>query len=190
MTALRGARLPGRTQWLQPAGAGGAAGSPTTPVHLPVLLDGAHNPAGIEALCTHLLHTVQNGHGPRARVFFSVMRDKEYLSVYRALRAVTEDIVFLDMSSLFPRALAYEDLYAELSQAMEGSGEGPPLKFPLREASLAWDSIEPLLRSGSGADYAVFCGSLFLLGEVIPLLLPHYQGLEDFAELVGEREEI
>ena len=37
------------------------------------------------------------------------------------------------------------------------------------------------------ADYAVFCGSLFLLGEVIPLLLPHYNGLEEFEELVGEK---
>jgi dihydrofolate synthase/folylpolyglutamate synthase len=165
LAALRGARLPGRTQWLRPLPGSG---------RVPVLLDGAHNPAGVDALCAAL-----SRQGGRARVFFSVMRDKEYLAVYGALRAVTEDVVFLDMSALFPRALPF----AELKGALEDARESPPRNIPL-----GWDAIEPLLRAGTNADHAVFCGSLFLLGEVIPLLLPYYQGLEEFEDLVGEKE--
>jgi dihydrofolate synthase/folylpolyglutamate synthase len=138
------------------------------------MLDGAHNPAGVDALCA-----VLKTEGGRARVFFSVMRDKEYRAVYRALRAAASDVVFLDMSALFPRALSF----AELKGALEDARESPPRNVPL-----AWDGIEPLLREGTGADRAVFCGSLFLLGEVIPLLLPHYEGLEEFEELAGEKE--
>lgn len=177
LAALRGARLPGRTQRITPRAAGaGAAGGPARPARLPVMLDGAHNPAGVDALCAAL-----KAEGGRARVFFSVMRDKEYVAVYRALRAAAEDVVFLDMSGLFPRALAF----AELKGALEEARESPPRNVPL-----AWDGIEPLLREGTGADRAVFCGSLFLLGEVIPLLLPHYQGLEEFQELAKEKAQI
>jgi dihydrofolate synthase/folylpolyglutamate synthase len=172
LAALRGARLPGRTQRIMPRT--GAAEGSTRPARVPVMLDGAHNPAGVDALCA-----VLKAEGGRARVFFSVMRDKEYLAVYRALRAAANDVVFLDMSALFPRALSF----AELKGALEDARESPPRNVPL-----AWDGIEPLLREGTGADRAVFCGSLFLLGEVIPLLLPHYEGLEEFEELAGERE--
>jgi hypothetical protein len=56
----------------------------------------------------------------------------------------------------------------------------------LREASMDWPSLDPLLRPGSGAGYGVVCGSLYLLGEIIPLLLPHYRGLEEFAKLLEE----
>ena len=176
---MRSARLPGRTQWIDPKP---AAATPSLK-HVPVLLDGAHNPAGVEALCTHLLESkMKEKKGARARVFFSVMRDKEYLSVYRALRTVTDDVVFLDMSALFPRALPFSELRDELNIQY---GE----EAPVRAVPLTWEGIEPLLQSGadSAADYAVFCGSLFLLGEVIPLLLPHYNGLEEFEELVGEK---
>jgi dihydrofolate synthase/folylpolyglutamate synthase len=171
MAALRGARLPGRTQWIR------------SESHLPVLLDGAHNPAGIAALCDHLLKAKP---GARGRFFFSVMRDKEYLPLYRSLRTVSNDLVYLDLSAVFPRALPAAELRAAVAAA-EGAGAAAEL----REEALTWEVLEPLLlRSGEAgeADYAVFCGSLFLLGEIIPLLLPHYQGLEEFEALVGERE--
>ena len=152
---------------------------------MPVLLDGAHNPAGVDALRTYLTGSTTPG---RARVFFSVMRDKDFLEVYRALRAITDDIVFIDMSALFPRALPAAEFRAALSAA---SDVPTPDGGRLREASLTFEGLEPLLRRVSGAensvDYAVFCGSLFLLGEVIPLLLSHYQGLEEFEELVAEK---
>ena len=44
----------------------------------------------------------------------------------------------------------------------------------------------PLLEADSGADGAVFCGSLYLLGAVIPLLAERYEGLDEFAALKRE----
>jgi dihydrofolate synthase/folylpolyglutamate synthase len=159
-SALREARLPGRAQWVEAEG------------KLPLLLDGAHNPAGMEALCRHL-RALRLG---RPRFLFAAMRDKDVASLYRMLRTVTEDVVYLDLGSAFPRALQARELQARLD---------PDERAGLREAAVAWKDLEPLLRPG-GADYAVLCGSLYLLGAVIPLLLPHYRGLEEFGKLLDE----
>ncbi len=99
------------------------------------------------------------------------MRDKDFVALYRQLHSLTDDIVYLDLSPNFSRALQYTELWEALTaEAQKG----------LREADISWNSLQPLLRPDSGADYAVFCGSLYLLGEVIPVLLPHYRGLEEF----------
>jgi dihydrofolate synthase/folylpolyglutamate synthase len=158
---LRAAKLPGRTQWIEGPG------------RLPLVLDGAHNPTGVGALCAHLR---KSGPG-RPRIFFAMMRDKDFLSVYRCLRELSSDIVHLDLTRSFSRALAAADLREALS---------PEERDGLREASMDWPSLDPLLRPGSGAGYGVVCGSLYLLGEIIPLLLPHYRGLEEFAKLLEE----
>jgi dihydrofolate synthase/folylpolyglutamate synthase len=171
LPALRAARVPGRTQWLAPKRESSGL--------MPVLLDGAHNPAGVEALRAALAR--RPGPGSRARVFFAVMRDKEFLAVHRTLRALTGDLVYVDLAAVFPRALTAAELAEELRAETAGEGSG------IREAPLSWEGLAPLLRAGSGADYAVFCGSLFLLGEAIPLLMEPYAGLEEFEELAREK---
>ncbi len=163
LSALRTARMPGRTQWL--AGEG----------RLPVLLDGAHNSGGMDSLCGYLAGL---GRG-RPRFFFAAMRDKEVAALYRRLRAVSHDIVYLELGDAFPRALRADELRAQLK---------PEELHGLRVAPVAWEALAPLLRPGEGADFAVVCGSLYLLGEVIPKLLPHYRGLEEFAQLLAEEE--
>lgn len=162
LPVLRKTKFPGRTQWLQGDGV------------IPALLDGAHNPDGVKALCAYL----RKGNFGRPRFFFSSMGDKDFLSLYTQLRELSDDLVFLDLSQIFPRALTVENLRAALPPE-EGKG--------LRVAVPSWNSLEPLLRE-SGADYAVFCGSLYLLGEIIPTLLPHYRGLEEFKALLEEEK--
>jgi dihydrofolate synthase/folylpolyglutamate synthase len=175
LPALRAARLPGRLQRL------------VSPDHIPVLLDAAHNPAGAAALAEALAGSlakdgavarpIKNQAAPRRRVFFSAMRDKDVRAVARALAGVSSELVFVDLSSRFERALPGEEARALL----------PPSDFPrLRIVAPEIGAIEPLLRPGTGADEAVFCGSLFLLGEVIPMLANHYAGLEEFVKMRQE----
>ncbi|HAO98791.1 MAG TPA: hypothetical protein DCQ83_01965 [Fibrobacteres bacterium] len=161
LPALKAAHIAGRTQWIHSDG------------FLPVLLDGAHNAASVEALCRHLRGNVKG----KPRFFFAVMRDKDFVSLYRQLRAVSDDIVYLDLSKIFSRALTADELRSALVSE-ESAG--------LREATITWEELEPLLRSGTGVDYAVFCGSLYLLGEIIPKLLPRYRGLEEFGKMQKE----
>jgi hypothetical protein len=52
------------------------------------------------------------------------------------------------------------------------------------DPSLEEAALDALLRPGSGVDYAVFCGSLYMLGEVIPLLARRYAGLEELGRLM------
>ena len=159
LPGLRNARMPGRTQWLEGDG------------FLPVLLDGAHNPAGVEALAGHL----RKLHKGKPRIFFSVMRDKDFAALYRQLHSLSDDIVYLDLSRNFSRALTFTELCAGLN---------PEEQKGLREAVISRDSLEPLLRPENGADYAVFCGSLYLLVEIIPVLLSYYRGLEEFESML------
>jgi dihydrofolate synthase/folylpolyglutamate synthase len=160
--ALRAARMPGRMQRL------------ASPTLVPVLLDGAHNPAAAEALCDHLR---RHRPGACARIFFSVMRDKDYTGIHALLRSLSSDLVFVDLSQLYPRALSAAELRGALPPAEAAQ---------LRVIAPIWDELAPLLSPESGADSAVFCGSLYLLGAVIPLLAPHYPGLEEFEKLRGE----
>lgn len=162
MPALREARMPGRMQWLH------------APGRIPVLLDGAHNPAGMAALCGHLARIRP---GIPARVFFSVMHDKNYAEMYGRLRGISRDIVFIDLTHAFPRALPEADLRAGLE---------PADRAILRTVPLEREAIDTLLRTDTGAGYAVFCGSLYLLGEAIPLLAGRYGGLEELVRLQRE----
>jgi dihydrofolate synthase/folylpolyglutamate synthase len=177
LPALRSeaARMPGRMQRI----------TPRDPHHLPVLLDGAHNPAAAGALKEHLsasipLDSQAPPSGKRFRIFFSSMRDKDYLEVCGILRSLSEDLVFVDLSGSNPRALSGAELQAVL----------PDAGFAVRTCTPTWKDLEPLLRtkgeSGLYPEIAVFCGSLFLLGAVIPLLIPFYKGLEAFEGLLGE----
>ena len=162
--ALRDARVPGRMQRLAPARSG----------VVPVLLDGAHNPAGLEALRGHLAGEASGG---RARIFFSAMKDKDLDAMCGTLSSISEDLVFVDLSSLFPRALSAAELRA---------GPAARRMRNLRVIAPERAAIAPLLRDDSGADAAVFCGSLYLLGAAIPLLAPDYRGLEEFERLRRE----
>lgn len=206
MPALRAARMPGRMQRLAPR-------APAT--HAPVLLDGAHNPAAAEALRGELARGPVGAPGARRRVFFSMMGDKDHAAMLSFLKSLSRDLVFIDLSSVNPRALASGDLVrlmpeAAVIPARAASAWGAPDPHQIRPVTLpasgredvpdalapltlrlvppVKEAVEPLLRREDGIDEGVFCGSLYLLGEVIPLLASWYEGLEEFERLRAEDE--
>jgi folylpolyglutamate synthase/dihydropteroate synthase len=105
------------------------------------------------------------------------MHDKDWTGMHALLRSLSEDRVFVDLSPQYPRALPVAELRATLS---------PELAAALRVVPPTRAAVEPLLRPDSGADCAVFCGSLYLLGTVIPVLAEDYGGLEEFVRLREE----
>ncbi len=160
------ARLPGRTQLLQ------------APGRISILLDGAHNPGGMEVLKNYLDQGFQ---GKKIHAVFSIMRDKNYKEVLDQVLSFADKIYFYPLEEKFPRALSYSDLIAGLtSKAKDRIQELSPSSF---NEKLSSDNFSSDL-SSKPADLIVICGSLYLLGEVIPRLLPFYPDLEPFRDLV------
>ncbi len=170
--ALEASRVPGRTQLL------------TEPGMLPLLLDGAHNPGGIAALAAHVRREFP---GLRILALFSMMRDKDYASVYRSIRGFAAEVYFLPLDGKFPRALAYPELREALAPEERVGLRAFPLEPAALESLLAvsGNPAEAGATAG-GFDLVVACGSLYLLGEVIPMLLPRYSGLAWFRQFLGE----
>lgn len=159
--ALRAALMPGRLQAL----------APRAPGWLPVLLDGAHNPAGMEALCAHLAAAAPGD----SRVLFACMADKDVPALLEPLRALPGDRVFIDLTAIHARALPPDAFRALLS-----ADEATRWRFTRPDA----DGLRPFLATEAGGPArAVVCGSLYLLGAVIPALLQDYAGLEAFSGL-------
>jgi dihydrofolate synthase/folylpolyglutamate synthase len=139
--ALSRARWPGRLEWVD--------GDP------PLLLDGAHNPAGARTLAAYLA-----GRGPYV-LLFAAMNDKDVAGLARPL---------------FPRAAAVVLTRPRLPRALH------PAEIATRVGSLGADAhLRPAVvhglalarrlarRAGRGTPVVV-AGTLFLVGEVKGLL--------------------
>jgi len=126
--AISGAHWPGRLEWID--------GDP------PLLLDGAHNPAGARALSAHL-----RGRGPYV-LLFAVMNDKDGAGIARPL---------------FPRAVEPAELARRL-------GPLAARAHPERIVYRALARARRLARAEGPGVPVVVAGSLFLVGEVKGLL--------------------
>jgi dihydrofolate synthase / folylpolyglutamate synthase len=170
---LQNAKLPGRTQLLEETG------------RLPVLLDGAHNPSGMETLKNFLEQEYPNH---RIVAIFSIMQDKDFTSVFRTVLGFASEVLFVSLEKKFPRALPYNELLKALTPKEQARVR--PIKLePQAIADLVenrQDALKTLDAKDDLPTLIVVCGSLYLLGEVIPLLLPHYQQLEPFRVFVDE----
>lgn len=138
--ALSDARWPGRLDWRRWQGHD-------------VLVDGAHNPDGARALADFLRETV----AAPMPIVFGIMRDKAIGEVLEALAPVASMFVFT--APVSPRAAAPADLVA---LAAAGIPAVPCLEAPTPREAL-------MLAAGRGSPIVV-AGSLFLAGEVLPLL--------------------
>jgi dihydrofolate synthase/folylpolyglutamate synthase len=117
-----------------------------------VLLDGAHNPDGARALRQAL-----SGLGVgRVPVVFGVALDKDAAAMLAELRGVMSELI-LTRSLLSPRASTPAELAALL----------PDLGVPVRLAETPAEALALLPAGG----LSVVCGSLYLVGELRPLLL-------------------
>jgi dihydrofolate synthase/folylpolyglutamate synthase len=172
---LREARVPGRTQLL------------VAPGRLPVLLDGAHNPGGVEALARHVRRAFQGKGGEggaKVLALVSMMKDKDAAAMVRTIAGFAEEVRFVPLEGRFARALTFPDLEQALGGAVPDLGE-----FPLDAAAVEeLTRAEALASSGGPArpGLVVVCGSLYLIGAMIPLLAPHYPGLAWFRQFEGE----
>jgi dihydrofolate synthase/folylpolyglutamate synthase len=120
----------------------------------PLLVDGAHNPAGAAALADHLDAAGLSG---RIDLVFGVLGDKAFGEMFAPLAARARRVVLVAPAS--PRAIPPDDLAARLGQ--------PELP---RAASLA-EAIAGLEGSGGDAPILV-AGSLVLAGEALALVEP------------------
>ena len=119
-----------------------------------VLLDGAHNPDGARAL-REALTGLDVGRVP---FIFGAAEDKDALSMLRELLPHMSSLI-LTRAALSPRAAAPEELAARLASA--------GLELPLSLADTPAEALALLPPGG----LSVVCGSLYLVGEVRPLLL-------------------
>ncbi|MFN4252043.1 bifunctional folylpolyglutamate synthase/dihydrofolate synthase [Deinococcus sp.] len=117
-----------------------------------VLLDGAHNPDGARALADALREL---GVGPLPLVF-GAAGDKDISGVVAALRSCASEVI-LTRAALSPRAADPQSLAALFAGVPVTVTDSP-------EAALA-------VLAARHAPLALVCGSLYLLGEVRPLLL-------------------
>ncbi|MFB9995110.1 bifunctional folylpolyglutamate synthase/dihydrofolate synthase [Deinococcus oregonensis] len=121
-----------------------------------VLLDGAHNPAGAQALAAALRDLLPELGLERVPLIFGSAADKDLGGVAAALRPLASRVI-LTRAVLSPRAANPADLALPF--------EGLPIDLtdsPAEALALLSEGAEPL---------AVVCGSLYLIGEVRPLLL-------------------
>jgi dihydrofolate synthase / folylpolyglutamate synthase len=120
-----------------------------------VIIDGAHNGEGIRVLVDEL-RALRNGR--RIRMLFAVMEDKDRRFMLNALAEVVDEIVLTRVSQL-------ERSADPVQLAKEVSGKLRSCVMP--EPRLA---VDFLLRSAASNDLIVITGSLYLLGEVRPML--------------------
>jgi len=126
-----------------------------------LLLDGGHNPDGLELIGTDVRRLVGDG---RLVVVFGAMADKDLEQMLERLRRMRPaGVVFTSAASAGPRAADPEDLAARWG----GGGEAvtPALAALDRGRELAGPEGTLLV-----------CGSLYLVGEVRPALRPPATG--------------
>lgn len=116
------------------------------------IVDGAHNPQGMEALCDGLRHYLP---GKRIVCLVGVLADKDWQHMMDMLKAVAVDFVVVQPDS--PRALKDTELAAYLSDRDH------------------WVAVADTIQTGAaGAEFrakfmngvVVACGSLYMMAEV------------------------
>lgn len=117
-----------------------------------VLLDGAHNAAGIESLAAEVRARAA---GRRVRVVFGVMRDKGWQAMLRTLADVSSEIVVTRPRQ--PRSAPPALVAAEAT-------------VPVRVVDDPADAYREVVGTSGPDDVVVVTGSLFLIGDVLPLV--------------------
>jgi dihydrofolate synthase / folylpolyglutamate synthase len=119
-----------------------------------VILDGAHNPEGVNALVDELKVLRR---GRRITVLFATMADKEWELMLRTLAASVDEVVFTKVN--MERSADPQLLTEKLTQPI-----------PHRVISNSRTALSTLVREADDRDIIVVAGSLYLLGEVRPML--------------------
>jgi dihydrofolate synthase/folylpolyglutamate synthase len=123
-----------------------------------VVLDGAHNPAGIRALAAYIERFYR---GRRVWLIYGAVRDKSLAEIAEVLTGVASDIVLAPVDS--PRAARQEALR-------------PLFTHPRVAVGNTLEEAIALVRGAAAADDAIFItGSLYLVGGARRILVPEGQ---------------
>jgi len=136
---LGNVRWPGRLQWVE--------GRP------PLLLDGAHNPAGAQALADYL----RSLGGELPVLLFNAMRKKKVEEMVRPLADLIDAVVITR---------------ARVDRAAEPEDLAPVLEPLVKRVEVVQDPGEALERARALAlpnSYVLVAGSLYLVGEILTL---------------------
>jgi dihydrofolate synthase/folylpolyglutamate synthase len=123
--------------------------------HPTVVLDGAHNSEGVNALVDELNDFRQ---GRNVKLLFAAMADKEWELMSRALTKVVNEIVFTRVA--MERSADPQQLAASLNEPV-----------PRRAIGNSRVALKALLDEAHPDDIIVVAGSLYLVGEVRPMVL-------------------
>ncbi len=118
-----------------------------------VIVDGAHNLQAMETLMAELCLLVPD---KRVIFLFGVMRDKDWRSMVPVLGRIASEVVVTAVAQR--RAEDPHTVHAVFSS-----------HCPVRVITGAQVACQQLLSEASPQDVIVVCGSLFLVGEVLPL---------------------
>src|SRR5712692_1495761 len=119
-----------------------------------VILDGAHNGEGVKAL----VKEVRNFQGvKKVKLLFAAMEDKDWALMLRGLAAVASDVVLTRVS--MERSADPRKLY----QAIPSGVRAAIMDHPL-------EALDHLLRASQTDQTILITGSLYLLGELRPVL--------------------
>ena len=118
----------------------------------PILIDGAHNPAGMAAMVAAARELIG---GRRCVAVFAAMRNKDVESMAAGLRELTRDVV------VTAPAVERATPPAELSRLFDP---------PAETAAHVKTALDRARRLAGREGVIVVCGSLYLAGEVIELL--------------------
>jgi dihydrofolate synthase / folylpolyglutamate synthase len=120
-----------------------------------VIIDGAHNKEGIDVLSDEL-RKLRGGR--RIRMLFAVMEDKDWRLMLDILAGVADEIVLTRVTELERSADPLQ-----LQQQIAGKLQSQVISDPRL-------AVETLVQSAAPDELIVITGSLYLLGEVRPLL--------------------
>jgi len=128
-----------------------------------VLLDAAHNPAGVTALCEAL----KNGFSYRRLILvFGVFRDKNYTTMIKKLASLADEIFVTSCKT--ERVLALEDLMPVAQRFIK----------TVRAVAEPINALRQALATASADDLVCVTGSLYLIGDIkrdLPLLKTSHQ---------------
>jgi dihydrofolate synthase/folylpolyglutamate synthase len=119
-----------------------------------VILDGAHNPEGVRALTDALIELRR---GRKIKLLFATMADKEWQLMLEMLAKLVDEMIFTRVS-------------IERSADPELFAKNIPVPIPTRVIQDSRTALTALLDRAQPDDILVVAGSLYLLGEIRPLL--------------------
>ena len=121
-----------------------------------VILDGAHNSEGVQALIDEITDLPR---GRKVKLLFAAMADKEWALMVSALAKVVNEFVFTRVEM-------------ERSADPEHLAEIVNDQIPHRVIQDSRTALRTLLDESRPEDIIVVAGSLYLLGEIRPMLEP------------------